>query len=551
MVIVRLARRVPARDRAGLLLSRALLHRRCCPRSRCCVGVAAGSAERAIAAFAPLTAAADRDRARGPRARLRLRDRGARLPVPLDATAGEPHALRAESVRRVAGDRALHPRAHQQPTSGSRCSDPSRRSTSSRGRRSATGYIYMYPLLERQALARRDAGRDDRAGRGGASGVRGLRLDPAPRGSRARRGPARPRLVAALHGRRVTTWSASPTSTRRARPRIVWGDAARSVPPEVGEPRLHLPAQERRAVQRAVTAAAPLELRSERLRLRRFRPDDLAPFAALNADPRGDAAPARARSRAPRATRSPRASTRTSTRTASGCSRSRSSTESRFAGFVGLSVPRFAAPFTPCVEIGWRLAARHQGRGYATEGARAALAFGFEQLGLDEIVSFTVPANTRSRRVMEKLGHRRAIRPTTSTIRCCRRDIRCAGTSCTDSARALGGAEWARLTRSCSTASARPRSRASGRACSTATACATTTTPRSRGSRRSASRPRPTRPCSSTVPGRACASSRSRRPSATRGRIHLDVAVSDRAREVARLRALGASRACARRATTR
>ncbi len=75
-----------------------------------------------------------------------------------------------------------------------------------------------------------------------------------------------------------------------------------------------------------------------------------------------------------------------------------------FAGFIGLSVPRFEAPFTPCVEIGWRLAADCWGRGFATEGAKAALAFGFENLRLAEIVSFTVPANLRSRRVMEKVG---------------------------------------------------------------------------------------------------------------------------------------------------
>jgi RimJ/RimL family protein N-acetyltransferase len=75
-----------------------------------------------------------------------------------------------------------------------------------------------------------------------------------------------------------------------------------------------------------------------------------------------------------------------------------------FAGFVGLSVPRFDAPFTPCVEVGWRLAAAYWGHGYATEGARAAVAFGFEALGLREIVSFTVPENLRSRRVMERIG---------------------------------------------------------------------------------------------------------------------------------------------------
>ncbi len=75
-----------------------------------------------------------------------------------------------------------------------------------------------------------------------------------------------------------------------------------------------------------------------------------------------------------------------------------------FAGFVGLSHPRFEASFTPCVEIGWRLAAEYWGQGYATEGAKAALNFGFLTLGLAEILSFTVPANVRSRRVMEKIG---------------------------------------------------------------------------------------------------------------------------------------------------
>lgn len=75
-----------------------------------------------------------------------------------------------------------------------------------------------------------------------------------------------------------------------------------------------------------------------------------------------------------------------------------------FAGFVGLSVPSFDAAFTPCVEIGWRLAREQQGRGYATEAARAALAFGFDQLRLNEVVAFTVPVNAPSLRVMEKLG---------------------------------------------------------------------------------------------------------------------------------------------------
>ncbi len=75
-----------------------------------------------------------------------------------------------------------------------------------------------------------------------------------------------------------------------------------------------------------------------------------------------------------------------------------------FAGFVGLSKPRFQAHFTPCIEVGWRLAHKHWGKGYAPEAAREALRDGFERLGLDEIVSFTARQNTKSIRVMEKIG---------------------------------------------------------------------------------------------------------------------------------------------------
>jgi RimJ/RimL family protein N-acetyltransferase len=79
-------------------------------------------------------------------------------------------------------------------------------------------------------------------------------------------------------------------------------------------------------------------------------------------------------------------------------------TSREFIGYIGLVVPRFAAPFTPCVEIGWRLAAEHWGRGLATECAKTVVRHAFEELKLEELVSFTVPDNVRSRRVMEKLG---------------------------------------------------------------------------------------------------------------------------------------------------
>lgn len=75
-----------------------------------------------------------------------------------------------------------------------------------------------------------------------------------------------------------------------------------------------------------------------------------------------------------------------------------------FIGLVGLSVPRFEASFTPCVEIGWRIARKFWGKGYATEAARKALEIGFKEYNLEEIVSFTVPDNIRSRKVMERIG---------------------------------------------------------------------------------------------------------------------------------------------------
>lgn len=79
-------------------------------------------------------------------------------------------------------------------------------------------------------------------------------------------------------------------------------------------------------------------------------------------------------------------------------------------GFVGLkrheAGQERGLPFAPCTDIGWRLAARHWGQGYAAEAARACLRYGFTELGLEEIVSFTVPANLRSRTLMEKLGMR-------------------------------------------------------------------------------------------------------------------------------------------------
>jgi RimJ/RimL family protein N-acetyltransferase len=145
------------------------------------------------------------------------------------------------------------------------------------------------------------------------------------------------------------------------------------------------------------------ELRSERLLLRQWRESDRLPFRQLNADPRvmeffpepltaeaSDTLFNSAQEHFNRHSFGPFAVELIET--------------SAFAGFIGLSIPAFDAHFMPAVEIGWRLAFEYWGKGFATEGARAALDFGFNDLGLEQVVSFTVPANLRSRQVMERLG---------------------------------------------------------------------------------------------------------------------------------------------------
>ena len=76
----------------------------------------------------------------------------------------------------------------------------------------------------------------------------------------------------------------------------------------------------------------------------------------------------------------------------------------QFIGFVGLHIPSHELPFSPCVEVGWRLAKPYWGLGYATEAAQSAISFGFQQLRLPEVVAFTAITNLKSRAVMERLG---------------------------------------------------------------------------------------------------------------------------------------------------
>ena len=78
--------------------------------------------------------------------------------------------------------------------------------------------------------------------------------------------------------------------------------------------------------------------------------------------------------------------------------------DEQFIGFAGFQTPRFEAHFTPCVEIGWRLAAEQWGQGLATEASNALVRYAFELLALEALVSFTAAPNLRSRRVMEKIG---------------------------------------------------------------------------------------------------------------------------------------------------
>ena len=145
------------------------------------------------------------------------------------------------------------------------------------------------------------------------------------------------------------------------------------------------------------------ELRTERLLLREWRDEDLDPFAALNADPEVMRFMPKLLSRDECAARIQ--SMREHFRDHGfGLWAVEVRNVSLFVGFVGLSIPRFEAPFMPCVEIGWRLAREAWGRGFATEAARAAVALGFDVFGLQEILSFTVHDNVRSRRVMERLG---------------------------------------------------------------------------------------------------------------------------------------------------
>jgi RimJ/RimL family protein N-acetyltransferase len=157
----------------------------------------------------------------------------------------------------------------------------------------------------------------------------------------------------------------------------------------------------------SASSADPAGLRTEHLLLRRWRPEDRAPFAAMNADPQV-------------MEHLPAALTRAESddfvdRIEAGFAErgfglwalevaQPGELAGEFIGFTGLSVPSFEAHFMPAVEIGWRLARPAWGHGYASEAARRALSVAFDDHGLPEVVSFTSVTNERSQAVMRRIG---------------------------------------------------------------------------------------------------------------------------------------------------
>jgi RimJ/RimL family protein N-acetyltransferase len=142
-------------------------------------------------------------------------------------------------------------------------------------------------------------------------------------------------------------------------------------------------------------------LETARLVLRLWRDEDLAPFARMNADPRVMRHFPSVLTRQESDLLASRINEHFTSH-GFGLWAVEIKSVAPFVGFIGLAIPRFEAHFTPCIEIGWRLAAEYWGNGYASEGAHAACAFGLKTG--KAIVSFTVPENRASRRVMEKIG---------------------------------------------------------------------------------------------------------------------------------------------------
>jgi ribosomal-protein-alanine N-acetyltransferase len=146
----------------------------------------------------------------------------------------------------------------------------------------------------------------------------------------------------------------------------------------------------------------PAQIKTDRLILRRWKEADLEPFAALNGDPDVMEHFPNTLSRDETAAMIERIEA-SFVNNLLGLWAVEEIEGGDFVGFVGLSRPKFEAHFTPCVEVGWRLAKQHWGKGFALEAARASLDDGYKRLGLAEIVSFTARQNLRSIKVMQRL----------------------------------------------------------------------------------------------------------------------------------------------------
>ena len=146
-----------------------------------------------------------------------------------------------------------------------------------------------------------------------------------------------------------------------------------------------------------------IEPETARLRLRQWKTSDLAPFAAMSSDPRVMEFFPSTLNRSESDAIAEKCQALIAERGWGVWAVERLDT-SEFIGIVGLQTTAPEMPSSPCVEVLWRLARPHWGQGYATEAAAAALRVGFEALNLQEIVSFAVVNNYRSRAVMERLN---------------------------------------------------------------------------------------------------------------------------------------------------
>lgn len=146
-----------------------------------------------------------------------------------------------------------------------------------------------------------------------------------------------------------------------------------------------------------------IEFETKRLRLRQWLPGDREPFAALNADPTVMAFFPCLLDRAASDAMADRCESLIAER-GWGFWAVAMKPAGQFIGFVGLHIPAAELPFSPCVEIGWRLACSYWGKGLATEAAAETLRIGFKCLNLSEIVSFTAVHNSRSRALMQRIG---------------------------------------------------------------------------------------------------------------------------------------------------